>query len=220
MEEKISVTLTHYRRLELLDRTISSFLKTNKYPVDEFFIIDDSGDDYYNSQIKAKYSDVATIIINSQNIGQRRSLDILFNSCKNDYIFHLEEDWLFDTDTPYIEQSMLILKNKLDIHQVHIRHRNDNPHPVIGDIQYVQGVGYKFLDSDFRGVWNGFSFNPGLRRKSDLLKMFPKGLVEFKDEMQASLHTRKFNYKAVSLENTACRHIGWGVTTQSNGRGF
>ena len=38
--------------------------------------------------------------------------------------------------------------------------------------------------------------------------------------MQASIHTKKFNYKAVRLENTVCRHIGWHNRTQIGGRGF
>ena len=50
--------------------------------------------------------------------------------------------------------------------------------------------------------------------------MFPNGLIEFKDEMQASIHTKKFNYRAVRLENTVCKHIGWGNRTQHGGKGF
>jgi len=221
MNEKISITLTHYRRLDLLDQTIESFLNTNQYAIDEFIIIDDSGDEQYSRYIIDKYSNIATILINKENLGQRKSLDILFNRCKNEYIFHLEEDWLFDgASCTYINDSLLILKKNLDIHQVHVRHHNDNPHYVVGDIHYVDGVGYRFLEPDFMGVWNGFSFNPGLRRKSDIMKMFPCGLIEYKDEMQSAIHTRKFNYKAVCLENTACKHIGWNNRTQINGRGF
>lgn len=221
MNEKISVTLTHYRRLDLLNQTMESFLRTNKYPIDEFFIIDDSGDSYYSDYINNKYGDVATILCNEQNLGQRKSLDILFNACKNEYIFHLEEDWIFDASPScYISDSLEILKNNLDIHQIHVRHHSDNPHCVIGDILHTGNVCYRLMDPNFMSVWNGFSFNPGMRRKSDLVYMFPNGLIEFKDEMQAALHTKKFNYKAVCLENTACRHIGWCERTQINGRGF
>lgn len=221
MNEKISVTLTHYRRLDLLDQTIESFLKTNQYPIDEFFIIDDSGDKYYSTYIADKYKDIATVISNEHNIGQRKSLDIIFNACKNEYIFHLEEDWLFDAPpSSYIKDSIIILRNNPDIHQVHIRHHSDNPHCVVGCVYAIDGVQFRFMDPDFMGVWNGFSFNPGLRRRSDILKMFPNGLIEFKDEMQAALHTRKFNYKAVCLENTVCKHIGWHARTQINGRGI
>ena len=220
MKEKITVTLTHYKRLDLLKKTLDSFFSTNNYEIDQFLIIDDSGEKYYSNEIKKLYSDV-TVIENNKNIGQRRSIDKLLKNCLNEYVFHLEEDWLFDSKSNnYIESSMKILKNNSDIHQVHIRHQNDDPHPCIGEVNYIDNVGFKFLDNNWRDTWTGFSFNPGLRRKSDLDKMFPNGLIEFKDEMQASIHTKKFNYKAVRLENTACKHIGWGNRTQHGGKGF
>ena len=220
MKEKITVTLTHYKRLDLLKKTLDSFFSTNNYEIDQFLIIDDSGEKYYSDEIKKLYS-YARVIENNKNIGQRRSIDILLKNCVNEYIFHLEEDWLFDSQSNnYIESSMKILKNNPDIHQVHIRHQNDDPHPCIGKVNYIDNVGFKFLDNNWRDTWTGFSFNPGLRRKSDLDKMFPNGLIEFKDEMQASIHTKKFNYRAVRLENTACKHIGWGNRTQYGGKGF
>ena len=220
MKEKITVTLTHYKRLDLLKKTLDSFFSTNNYEIDQFLIIDDSGEKYYSNKIKKLYSD-ATVIDNNKNIGQSRSIDKLLKNCLNEYIFHLEEDWLFDSESNnYIESSMKILKNNPDIHQVHIRHQNDDPHPCIGEVNYIDNVGFKFLDNNWRDTWTGFSFNPGLRRKSDLDKMFPNGLIEFKDEMQASIHTKKFNYRAVRLENTVCKHIGWGNRTQHGGKGF
>ena len=54
------------------------------------------------------------LLVNKENIGQRKSLNKLFAKCKNEYIFHLEEDWLFDnSSTSYIEDSLSILKKHL-----------------------------------------------------------------------------------------------------------
>lgn len=221
MKKSISVTLTHYRRVDLLRETVKSFLKTNTYPIDEFFIIDDSADIEIADIIKSEFSDIATIIVNEKNMGQRKSIEKLFNRCTGEYIFHLEEDWLFDCDpSEYVRQSLVILERIPHIHQVHVRHQYDDPHPTVGNVIYIDNIGFRYLDSDFRGTWNGFSFNPGLRRKSDIMSMFPDGISSFPDEKALSLHTRRFNYKAVRLENTVCRHIGWGRSTQTNGRGF
>lgn len=221
MKDKITVTLTHFKRLDLLKETLRSFLSTNRYEVDQFLIVDDSGEKYYNNEIKKLYGDHVTIIINDSNIGQKCSIDKLIKACSNEYIFHLEEDWLFDSQQiNYIDDSLIILKNNLDIHQVHVRHRDDFEHPTVGDIQYTNNIGYKVLDNNWRDCWTGFSFNPGLRRKSDIVKIFPNGLSEFKNEMQMSIHTKKFNYKAVLLEKTVCRHIGYGRPTQRGGIGF
>lgn len=221
MNDKITVTLTHYKRLDLLKKTVDSFFDTNNYNIDQFLIIDDSGDDFYAREIVKRYGNFATIIVNKENIGQRRSIDKLIENSSNEFIFHLEEDWLFDCKANnYIENSIKILKKYPDINQVHIRHHNDDPHPCIGNVRYIDSIGYRFLDNNWRGTWTGFGFNPGLRRRSDIKRIFPNGFVEFNDEMQASIHTKKFNYKAVRLEQTACKHIGWGYTTQYGGRGF
>lgn len=216
--EKITVTLTHYRRLDHLRRTVHSFLNTNKYPIDQFLIIDDSGDSFYNKQVQTEYKEIANVIINDKTIGQRKSIDKMFSLCTNEYIFHLEDDWLFTNqlDTDYIGDSLIILKNNPDINQVWVRHEYDNPHKTIGEVYEIAGVKFKYVDPDFRGEWNGFSWNPGLRRKSDYEKFFPDGVQRFKDELQASKHVRNFNFKAVKLENTVCNHIGYDQPTQKN----
>lgn len=220
--EKITVTLTHYKRLDHLDRTINSFLETNNYPIDQFLIIDDSGDSQYSIPIKTKYSKLATIIVNEHTIGQRRSIDKLLALCKNEFIFHLEDDWLFDCskDSKYIEDSLDILKNRPDIHQIWIRHDSDNPHKCIGDVQVVNDIKFRIVDPNFRDVWNGFSWNPGLRRKSDINKFFPNGVQEFRNELEAARHTRRFDFRAAKLENTVCYHIGGDCPTQNNELNF
>jgi hypothetical protein len=205
-----------------LKDTIDSFLRTNRYPIDQFLIIDDSEDLDISRAIVNEYGSIADIIVNERNIGQRRSIDKLIHNCRNDLFFHLEEDWLFDCSegTDYILESIKILNSRSDIHQVHIRHQEEDPHYTVGDVYEIDGVKFKIMDPDFRGEWNGFSFNPGLRRKTDIQRMFPLGLQEFKDEKELSIHTRKFDYKAVRLANTVCRHIGWGRGTQGWGKGF
>jgi hypothetical protein len=195
-------------------------MSTNSYPIDQFLIIDDSGDSAISECVIRKYGNIADIIVNDTNIGQRKSLDEIIKRCKNEYIFHLEEDWLFDSNSDYVFNSLQILKKRLDIHQVHIRHQWDDPHPPSGEMSNVDGIYFNFLDPNFRDEWNGFSFNPGLRRKSDILQMFPNGIQEFKDEKEASLHTRNFGYKAVRLIDTACKHIGYGRGTQNGDSGF
>jgi hypothetical protein len=206
--DKISLTMTHCRRLSELDITLNSFLATNEYPIDEFIIIDDSNDSNISDVLIRKYSKIAKIIVNDKKIGQRGSLDNIFNQCRNEFIFHLEDDWEFDSKNNYVENSIKILKNMLDIHQVWVRHEFDNPHKSIGDYKKIDNVLFKDLDSEFNG-WNGFSWNPGLRRKSDYLNIFPNGFIVFKDEYECAQHSKKFKYKSVILENTSCKHIGY-----------
>lgn len=213
---KITVTLTHCNRLDLLNQTIQSFRETNTYPIDEFLIYDDSADDNTYRLLMERFGDECSIFHSSERIGQRRALDTLFTASRNDYIFHLEDDWLFDTSNQYIENSIHILDNDPTIHQMWVRHPDDNPHKTIGDCSFIDNVGYFLVDPDFRGVWNGFSWNPGLRRKSDYIKMFPNGFQDVGDEMKCSQHSRSFQYKVVRLKDTACHHIGHQSSNPNN----
>ena len=212
--DKVTVTLTHFRRLEELDITIKSFLDTNTYPIDEFIIIDDSNLPDCAQTIINRYSSFATIVVNTEQLGQRKSLDRIFNQSRNEFIFHLEDDWEFDVNTSYIEDSINILKTHQNIHQVWVRHEYDNPHKSIGDILTCGNANYKHVDSNFNNVWNGFSWNPGLRRKSDYMNFFPEGFQVFADELECAKYLRQFNYSVVKLENTCCKHIGYSKSTQ------
>lgn len=208
----ISVTLTTCGRLDLLKSTIDSFLATNSYPIDDFTIICD--DPESNNSVFREYGKDFKVICNSENIGQKKSLDILFSNAKNEYIFHLEDDWYFDNKSPYILNSIKILENNPDIHQVWLRHEHDNPHKTIGENEILEDFSYRYVDPNFRGCWCGYSWNPGLRRKSDYLKMFPSGITKHVDELDCSLYVKNFNYKVVLLNPTVCYHIGYGRSTQ------
>lgn len=209
----ITFTITSCNRLDLLEKTINSFLKLNTYPIDEFIMSDDSGDDNINEILNIKFGDKFKIIKNNPRLGLSKSLDNLFTQSKNEYIFHCEDDWLFNENSDFILNSLDILEENPNIHQVYIRHRYDYSHPINSDVKYTTKLTpYRLLSQNYNVSsthnWNGYSWNPGLRRKSDYLKMFPEGISKFGDEYDCSKHTKQFNYLSVTLENTSCYHIG------------
>ena len=214
----ITFTITSCNRIDLLERTIDSFLNLNNYPIDEFIMSDDSGDDNTNELLNIKFGDKFKIIKNNPRLGLSKSLDNLFTQSKNEYIFHCEDDWLFNENPNFISDSLEILEESLHIHQVFIRHRYDYSHPTNSEIyQTTKLVPYKLLSQNFNTFsnysWNGYSWNPGLRRKSDYIKMFPDGISKFGDEYECSVHTKQFNYLSAALENTSCYHIGYDRTS-------
>jgi hypothetical protein len=213
MKIPVTFTITSCNRIDLLEKTINSFMLINNYEIDEFILSDDSGDEKISNHIKNKYGDKFKIISNNPRIGLSKSLDNLFSNAKNEFIFHCEDDWMFDVNPNFISDSLDILNENLDIHQVSVRHNYNNPHKPIGDKQYTStSVEYYILSQDFisisNQIWNGYSWNPGLRRKSDYLKMFPNGLSEFSDEYNCANYVRNFNYKSAVLCNTSCYHLG------------
>lgn len=207
---KVSVTLTSCGRIDLLEKTLLSFHCSNRYPIDEFIIINDSPQ--HKDELNRKFGGYK-FIHNPNNIGLSKSLDVLFNAVQNEYFFHLEDDWWFDTPSNFIGNSIKILESNKDIHQVWVRHESDNPHKTIGEDICLDDFKYRVVDPNFMDVWTGYSWNPGLRRKSDYLRMFPNGVSAFADERECSAHSKNFNYKTVLLLPTVCNHIGWGRTT-------
>lgn len=205
----ISFVITTCGRLDLLKRTLDSFY--DPLYINEYFLSDDT-DDYENtSKIYLEYSTLFDkIITNYPKKGLAASIDNLYKEVNNKFIFHCEEDWEFDCNKNpnFMEDSLSILIENPDIHQVWIRHQEDNPHKSTGEVITTStGVEYYLIDPDFNG-WNGYSWNPGLRRKEDYLEMFPNGVSEFGDEYKCAQHSKNFNYKTVVLKNTVCKHIG------------
>ena len=166
----VTFTITSCNRIDLLDKTIESFTSINTYEIDEFILSDDSDNYEISNHIKNKYGNKFKIISNSPRLGLSKSLDNLFKSSKNEFIFHCEDDWMFDSNPNLISNSLDILNENPDIHQVSVRHDYNNPHKPMGDKQQTSTlVDYWILTQSFKSmptqIWNGYSWNPGLRRK-------------------------------------------------------
>lgn len=214
MTEKITFTITTCDRLDLLEKTIESFNSTNNHPIDQWLMVNDSGDKDIHKILLEKYP-YFEFIFNEEKIGLSKSLDLLWNKSRNDFIFHCEDDWFFDSNNNFLSESIQLLLLDTNINQVNIRHEYDNPHKPIDIVYTINNIEYKIMEPNFMGVWNGYSWNPGLRRKSDYITMFPKGVSEFKDEILCCEHSKKHNYKTVILKNTACYHIGYNRHTNN-----
>jgi GT2 family glycosyltransferase len=211
--DRVSFTITSCNRIDLLEKTLNSFFSINNFDIDEFIISDDSGSNIIFETLNKRYGEKFKIIHNKKQIGLSKSLDNLFNEVRNNFIFHCEDDWFFEKNPNFILDSLNILKEFPNIHQVYVRHQNNNPHHSNPEIfETKTGVKFKMVSQNFTSLpnqtWNGFSWNPGLRRKSDYIKMFPNGFSQFGDEYLCCDHTKKFNYQSAVLINTSCYHIG------------
>lgn len=223
----VTLVITSCNRIDLLDMTISSFIKYNTYPIKEAIIIDDSGKIGCNEKVLKKYKDKLNIIslYNNENISQIRSIDKAYSYIKTKYIFHCEEDWKFN-DYSFIEKSMKIFDDNLNekIFTVWLRsHKCTNGHPIIFD-DYEKG--YYKMDTNYNGKWHGMTFNPGLRKTTDMYLHHP---YTFKCDF--SLKNGKYDpmypeqkvnniyhidgYYSVILDKPEghVNHIGWGRST-------
>lgn len=205
--KEVTVIVTDNNRVDLLRKTLTSFFQMNTYPISEFHLHND-GPDRFFQKIMQEFPNI-NFYFSGKIIGYAASLDFLLKKVKTEYVMNLESDWLFYQNPGFIEKSMKILEENPHIHQCWIRDSTDHHHPLLATTE-VSGIKVREVKWGYRRHWNGWSLNPSLRRMSDLQKFFPNGLSEIKDEIDQAIHLAKFNYKAVSLEESSIKHIGWG----------
>lgn len=210
----VTVVITSCGRIDLLKKTINSFNKFNKYTISEFIIIDDSGNADVHRIISNLYSGY-TLILNPTNRGLIECIDDAYSRVMTPYIFHCEDDWEF-INGGFIEKSVVILDNNPHIMQIWIRgYNNPNGHPIEPKIFNINGVEYRLVASTVPHdpAWHGFTFNPGLRRKSDYLRIAP--FINIGDhpgigqrECNIGQEFFKLGYISATIKDECCRHIG------------
>lgn len=223
MEKKVTFVLTSCNRPKLLEITLKSFFKYNTYPLAKVIIIDDSGiknciDNclkYIPENIESK------IIYNEKNLGHAKSIDIAYSFVNTEYIFHCEDDWEF-YDSGFIEKSLKILESNPKILLVWLRKYFNfkiinNGHPIY---KKIYDNLYRILKKKYKKIYNGFSFNPGLRRKKDYNIIAPFSNISNSGEIVENKVQdiyEKYNYiYAITLnKNGYVKHIGFTDTTKN-----
>lgn len=211
---RITVVITSYNRWNMLQQTLDSFMSVNRHPVERFVVIEDSMNKEIAHNIINKYGDKVDLIFNAKRIGQAPSLDRIYRTVYTQYIFHSEDDYLFDGNPNWLRESKEILDERSDLHQVWCRYWDD----------YADNGGYdQFETETFHTTtnvpykllkiagWCGFSWNAGLRRTADYLKMFPEGFGKFtgpesfisgvQTEARCNEHARDQGYRGAILLN-------------------
>lgn len=211
--EAITFILTSSNRFDLLQQTMDSFLKLNKYPIKRFIISEDSTSEKCFNNIKSRYGKRCEVILQPTRLGYSLHVDSLLKMVDTEYVFTCEDDWLFYANPDFMEMSLRIYREHPDIHQVWIRDSKDHQHP-LSPIKKISGIDCREVLKGYQGTWGGFSLNPGLRRMSDLKSIFPNGLHEYGDEIICNQRANECSYKAVSLVQSSIKHIGWNRHTK------
>ena len=206
--KEVTFVLTSCKRFDLLEPTLRSFLKHNTYPIKEYIIIEDSPDINKLNRVLRQFKGINfTVLYNNPQIGQLPSIDRAYSHVKTEYIFHCEDDWLFYRPG-FIEESLSVLLENEKIINVWLREQNDiNRHPVESQIYHTSDeVGYKYMETGFHGIWHGFTFNPGLRRRKDydLIKPYTKWIGE--GGVSGEYFQQQF--RGAILLNGCVRHLG------------
>lgn len=213
--KSVDVILTSCKRWDLLTHTLDTFFRNNTYPVNNFYVYEDFGinnmNDYEKDEfecLKQKYTQI-NWVVNDERKGQIIALDILMSFVTTPYYFSLEDDWEFYREG-FIEASLPLLESQPKCIQVWLRELNDtNSHPV-----EMRG-GLRRLKLNHNRIWNGFSFNPALRRLDDYKKLGSYGRyttfdrrIPWNSEVVIGKRYAQMGYFAAILEQGFVRHIG------------
>ena len=153
--------MTSCERHDLLQVTLDSFFAHVDIQPAKTIILEDSRETlcYVASEGPILWEE------NEVRLGQIKSCDKLMGMVETEWVFWCEDDWLFK-DSNFIEPSYAILAQYPEIVCVGLRGRAWN-HPLRDYTEWP----FLVAEPSWQGGWGGFAFNPGLRRKSDYLKM-------------------------------------------------
>ncbi|MDP2242729.1 glycosyltransferase family 2 protein [Pseudomonas sp.] len=209
-DSNITLVLTSCGRLDLLQKTLESFDRYNTAPIREVLITEDSGNEGVHQAIPHSWRPFTRVFINRPQLGQIASIDMAYAEVRTSLIFHCEDDWEFYRPG-FIEDSLAILEAVPTVLQVWLRSyahdiRIHSPYHHLGPRRMIAGVACYPLLSD-KPDWQGFSFNPGLRRLADYQRLAP--YAEKGGEKRLSIDYAELGLTAMVLEGDAVLHTGF-----------
>jgi hypothetical protein len=228
--EKVTFVLLSCGRLDLLEKTLNSFLRYNNYPIERYIIVEDSADPVIYEQCKElneRFENIFEFIFNEEKLGQTRSIDKAYQSVNTPYVFYCEYNWKFYA-SGFIQKSLSVLKDRPDILQTYIRPKTDGILNAIGQHVFFTKDGVPFrrvmpvsfytgniLENGEQEVvynYSGFSFNPGLKRIKDYNMLGSGGYYSFGLEHAIDAFYRDLGFFVVSVTNNDMdgyvKHIG------------
>lgn len=208
----VSVVVTSYNRPDLLDLTLKSFNNFVNYDFAYKIVIDDFSATEFSHDIRnICKSQGFTYIGVPHKFGQLKCIDAAYSMITTPYIYHCEDDWLFDKNVDLIEKSKAILE--LDENIIGVYARKDFPNGSINPaVSYCGDIKYHQHNLWWNGEWGGYTFNPGLIRKSDYDKHIKSFYNNFRHEGEVSKYYLTLGKYVVNLdiENQCYYHIGQG----------
>lgn len=224
IEHKITLTITSCKRIHLLEQTINSFFSNclDIYCIDKILLIEDGSkfDDVSKINTLLKNTGKPYLLIYKSDLlkGHVASLNTLWDLIKTQYIFHLEDDWLFIKKDNFIHHAFNIMSEDNSIKQVLFRTNPD----IMADGQIIQKtksgidyirynyIGQHAKDKRGRPAWSGWNLNPSLTNFNDLRVIGKFNHEKSNFEYEYSRRVYKNGFKVAYFPFNYCEHIGEG----------
>ena len=200
---RIATVLTSCGRFDLLEETVSSFLKF--FDASSIVIAEDS-EDVAGAATFAQKFPMADVRVNEPKLGQLRSIDKAYATLQTPYVLHLEDDWGF-TRTLDLDSVIDFLDARPDISVVCIAHRVYNPRYAKGAHKSRHGdIDYLVWDLDAHPKWFSYSFNPSIARMAFWRQFGP--FEHYVTEEDLSLFCKKRGMRVALVTPGIADHIG------------
>ena len=195
-------------RLDVLDKTLSSFYETRDY-ITKMVILDDSAKPGIFEKLVEKYGHDCDVICFPRNRSQWFAMDFMVSYCDSDYIFYLEDDWEL-IQPGYLNKSKQILQKYREVGVVDISWRTfefqgiDSYQKGLVDDTFYWKKPWKITDHHL--AWHAWCGSPNLRRRDDLIML---GRVEkWHNEWNIDRKFTALGFKGVYLNGEYARHLG------------
>ena len=178
-EKEITITMTTCKRTDLFKRTVNSFLECclDLHLVKEWIIVDDNSSKEDRNEMIKLYPFITFILKEEKDKGHVKSMNIIRNTVKTKYLFHLEDDWEFLYKDIYLTKCLDIIKIKPQYGQCLI---NKNYSEGSSCFETVGGELKSYIKNDFKQTF-----------------YFEHQHLEYNEQIQMELH------KYIYLRNTS-----------------
>lgn len=161
---QISFLITHYNRFENLEICINAIRKSNIKFNYEIVISDDGSEKQIQNKILKL--DVDQKILSERNYGLAHNMNKGIKSCKGEFIFYCQDDFLINTDSNFCEvfeeAVLLLVMNKLDLIRFRSNYFFPSLIPISKSVFKIPKFSFKnFLVNAFQ-----YSDNPFLIKKN------------------------------------------------------
>lgn len=207
--DDVTLCLTMGKRPEELKRTLQKLLALQSFA--RVIAINDFRDEPTNQAFLEVCPDGELICLDRQ-LGHHGAVDYMYGKVQTPYVFHCEDDWLFDESLD-LNKAISLLNALPAAAQVCFRDLQDcyltDEEKKQAKRCNEQGVDYYRIDH-LHPQWYGFTFNPSVFR-IDLWRSLGS-LSSYKKERHISRKLRSQGQYTVYMAPGPCTHIGEGVS--------
>ena len=205
----ISVIVTTYDRYELLEKTIYSFLKHCTYKNLELILCDDGSPKIIQEKLKQLPFD--KFFFSNTNKGFCHNINKGHNFASGEYIFYLQDDWLFVGQNDFLEKGIDLLSEnpKIGIVKYRCNLKDFNKYERCTTISGKHYILISKNQKKWRSRLYIYSDNPHLKRKS-----FSKyignyiGGLSFSEFIYSAKVNAQSKYKTAAFLDNYFEHIG------------